>query len=106
MRVIITFLERVKDNYKFLQPFYAYSFKKFGTNLSGNKNIIQETADVALKRKMSEELEDELQKNEKDKAARFEGDLTTPEEKIKYFLKKSKENQKNNTDKDNVLSIE
>jgi hypothetical protein len=108
MRVIITFLERGKDNYKFLQPFYAYSFKKFGTNFSGNKNSIEETADVQLKRKMSDELEEELAKNEKDKAARFEGDLTTPDEKIKYFLKKSKENQKDNNDdnKDNTLSIE
>jgi hypothetical protein len=106
VRVIISFLERGKENLKFLQPFYTYAYKKYGTSLSNDKNLIMESASEKLKRHMSEDLEAETRKNELEKSANFEGSFASPDEKIKYYLDKSKENKKNSDDDSGILLIE
>jgi hypothetical protein len=105
IRFIILFLERGKLNLKYLNPFYEYAYKKFGSTLSSESGYLNETAVEALKRKISNELENEV-KNESGDGARFEGQFATPEEKIKYMLQKAKDNKKNSDEKDKVLSIE
>lgn len=95
VRVIILFLERGKSNIKFLKPFYEYAFKKFGSNLSADNEFLLETADEKLKRRMKEELEGEIKKEENEKAPKFEGNFNSPDEKIKFYLQKAKESNKN-----------
>ncbi len=106
VRVIIQFLERGKLNLKYLKPFYEFAYKKFGSTLSSESGYLNETAAESLKRKISEELSDEVKKASEEESARFEGNFSSPEEKIKYNLQKAKDN-KINADKDEkVLSIE
>jgi hypothetical protein len=104
-RVIISFLERGNKNFKFLQPFYDYAFKKFGTNLSGDKDSLVENADAKLKRKISEDLYEES-KNSGNKAGTIEGNFTDMDEKVKYYLDKAKAKPKDTDEKNGVLSIE
>lgn len=103
VRVIILFLERGKSNLKYLKPFYEYAYKKFGSNLSGSNEILLETAEEKLKRKLKEELESEVKKEEMLARPKTEGDFTTPDEKIKYFLQKAKEKKNNSDDLEKVL---
>lgn len=105
IRVIILFLERGKLNLKYLNPFYEYAYRKFGSTLSSESGYLSETAVEALKRKISVELENEV-KNESGEGASFEGQFSSPEEKINYMLQKAKDNKKNSDDKNKVLSIE
>lgn len=103
VRVIILFLERGKSNLKFLKPFYEYAYKKFGSNLSGTDDVLLETAEEKLKRRVKEELESEVKKEEMINRPKFEGQFSSPEEKIKYYLQKAKENKKNSDDFEKVL---
>lgn len=105
IRVIILFLERGKLNLKYLNPFYEYAYRKFGSTLSSESGFLNETAVEALKRKISAELENEV-KSESGEGPSFEGQFSSPDEKIKYMLQKAKDNKKNSDDKDKVLSIE
>lgn len=103
IRVIILFLERGKSNLKFLKPFYEYAYKKFGSNFSSANDLLLETADEKLKRLMTEELAGEVKKEERMDSAKFDGNFSTPDEKIKYYLKKAKENKINSDDLEKVL---
>ncbi len=103
VRVIILFLERGKSNLKFLKPFYEYAFKKFGSNLSADNEFLLETPDEKLKRRMKEELEQEIKKEENANAPKFEGNFSSPEDKIKFYLQKAKEGNKNSDDSEKVL---
>ncbi len=103
VRVIILFLERGKLNLKFLKPFYEYAFKRFGTNLSSEEEVLLETADEKLKRRMKDELDSEVKKEDQQKNPTFEGNFTTPEEKIKYYLNKAKANKINSDDSNKEL---
>lgn len=103
IRVIIMFLERGKSNLKFLKPFYEYAFKRFGSNLSSDNEFLLETADEKLKRRMKEELEGEVRKEERQNNPKYEGNFSSPEEKIKFYLQKAKENKTNSDDSDKVL---
>ncbi|MBC7538298.1 MAG: hypothetical protein H7281_05730 [Bacteriovorax sp.] len=104
VRVIILFLERGKSNLKFLKPFYEYAYKKFGSNLSSENDVLLETADEKLKRRMKEELEGEVKKEEQSSSnPKFEGNFSTPDEKIKFYLQKAKETKTNSDDSDKVL---
>lgn len=103
VRVIILFLERGKQNLKYLKPFYEYAYKKFGSNLSGTSEILLETAEEKLKRKLKEELENEIKKEEMLNKPKFEGSFNSPDEKIKFYLQKAKENKNNSDDLEKVL---
>jgi len=103
VRVIILFLERGKSNLKFLKPFYEYAFKKFGSNLSADNEFLLETPDEKLKRRMKEELENEIKKEENANAPKFEGNFSTPDDKIKFYLQKAKEGKQNSDDSEKVL---
>lgn len=103
VRVIILFLERGKSNLKFLKPFYEYAFKKFGSNLSADNEFLLETPEEKLKRKMKEELEGEIKKEESSTTSKFEGSFSNPDEKIKYYLQKAKEGKTNSDDSEKVL---
>lgn len=106
IRVIILFLERGKLNLKFLKPFYEYAYKKFGSTLSSDSELLSETAEEKLKRKMDDELSAEVS-IEKDKITpTFEGQFSSDEEKVKYFLQKAKDQKFNSDEKEKVLSIE
>lgn len=104
VRVIILFLERGQSNLKFLKPFYEYAYKKFGTNLSGESDLLLETPDEKLKRKVKDELELEVKKEqERLNTPKFEGNFNTKEEKIKYYLQKAKDTKTNSDDSEKVL---
>lgn len=106
VRVIIQFLERGKLNLKYLKPFYEFAYKKFGSTLSSESGYLNETASESLKRKISEELSSEVKKASEEESARFEGNFSTPEEKIKYNLQKAKDNKINTDADEKMLSIE
>lgn len=103
IRVIILFLERGKSNLKYLKPFYEYAYKKFGSSLSAENNLLMESVDEKLKRKVKEELEAEVKKEESKARAQFEGNFSSPEEKMKYYLQKAKESKMNSDDTQKVL---
>lgn len=106
IRVIILFLERGKLNLKYLKPFYEYAYKKFGSSLSTDSGFLSETPAETLKRRISEELAAEIKKETEKKAANFEGQFASPEDKIKFNLQKAKDNKINSDEKEKVLSIE
>ncbi len=105
VRVIIMFLERGKLNLKYLQPFYEFAYRKFGSTLSSASGYLNETASELLKRRISEDLQKEVD-HESVQGAKAEGQFSTPEEKIQYNLQKAKDNKINSDDKEKVLSIE
>ena len=106
VRVIILFLERGSLNLKYLKPFYEYAYKKFGSTLSSDSGFLNETAAEGLKRKISEELSNEVKRAEGQESVKFEGKFDTPEEKINYNLQKAKDNKINTDDDEKMLSIE
>lgn len=106
VRVIIQFLERGKLNLKYLKPFYEFAYKKFGSTLSSESGYLNETAAEGLKRKISEELSNEVKKATEEETSRFEGNFSSPEEKIRYNLQKAKDNKINTDTNEKVLSIE
>lgn len=103
VRVIILFLERGKSNLKFLKPFYEYAYKKFGSNLSSDNDMILETAEEKLKRRIKEELESEVKKEEQTNNPKYEGNFSSPDDKIKFYLKKAKETKSNSDESEKVL---
>lgn len=106
VRVIIYFLERGKLNLKYLKPFYEYAYRKFGSTLSTDSERLNETADEKLKRKMDEEFSNTI-KNENEKVTpTFEGQFSSDEEKVKFYLQKAKDKNSNSDEKEKVLSIE
>lgn len=106
VRVIILFLERGKLNLKYLKPFYDYAYKKFGSSLSSASGYLNETPEEALKRKISEELDNEINIETNNKASKNEGQFSNTDEKIKYQLQKAKDKKINVDDDDKMLSIE
>ncbi|MDD4976074.1 MAG: hypothetical protein PHY93_17090, partial [Bacteriovorax sp.] len=80
-----------------------YAYKKFGSNLSSENDVLLETADEKLKRKMKEELEGEVKKEEQVNKPKFEGNFSTPDDKIKFYLQKAKETKTNSDDSEKVL---
>ena len=106
VRVIILFLERGKLNLKYLQPFYEYAYRKFGSTLSSASGFLNETAAESLKRKISDELEAELKKEKESGSIKEEGKFETPEDKINYNLQKAKDNKMNSDENNKVLLIE
>lgn len=106
IRVIILFLERGKLNLKYLKPFYEYAYKKFGSSLSTASGFLSETPSETLKRRISEDLEAEVKKETERKAANFEGQFGSPEDRIKFNLQKAKDNKINSDDSEKSLSIE
>jgi hypothetical protein len=106
IRVIILFLERGKSNLKYLKPFYAYAYKKFGSNLSSASGYLNETPAEMLKRKISDEMNNEVKAAAAVKTSKEEGKFETPDDKIKYNLQKAKDTKINSDDADKELSIE
>lgn len=103
IRVIILFLERGKSNLKFLKPFYEYAYKRFGSNLSAENDQLLESADEKLKRKVKEELEGEVRSEEAKNNPQNEGNFSSPDEKIKFYLQRAKENKNNSDDSEKIL---
>lgn len=106
IRVIVLFLERGYSNLKYLQPFYDFAYKKFGSSLSSESGYLNETAGEALKRKMSEELASETKKEEEMGKDKIDGKFATPDDKIKYNLQKAKDNKVNSDDTSRSLMME
>ena len=106
IRVIILFLERGRSNVKFLRPFYEYAYKKFGSSFSGNHDFLVETPEEKLKRQMAEELEKETQQENSKNTAKFEGNYTDPDEKVKALLQKAKDKKFNSDEKKMELNMD
>ncbi len=106
VRVIILFLERGKLNLKYLNPFYDFAYKKFGSTLSSESGYLNETASEALKRKIETDLENEISQEKNRESTRVDGQFNDPEEKIKYQLQKAKDLKINSDDSEKVLTIE
>lgn len=106
IRVIILFLERGKLNLKYLKPFYEYAYKKFGSTLSSDSGFLSETADEKLKRTMEEELTNEVKKESEKEGPAFEGQFSSDQEKVDFYLQKAKDKKMNSDESAKVLSIE
>ncbi len=104
VREIIFYLEKGNAQMFQLEPLYNYSFEKFGTNYSNIPARLRENAERALMRRARLEREQE-EERERDKLLNSVGkdpDLEeqevkklSPEERIKYFLKKGREENPN-----------
>lgn len=103
IRVIILFLERGKLNLKYLKPFYEFSYKKFGSTLSSESKNLSEKAPEMLKRKMDEELKNDIKKENEMPDYKDNGEFSGAEEKIRYNLEKAKEKKKNSDDDQKLL---
>lgn len=103
LREMIQFLERGKKNIVHLQPLYDYAYRKYGSNYSRDGELLKETAQKRLERKTTEELQKEMDKERKRNLQDIEGDFSTDEDQIKYFLQKAKDTGSNLDDGDNVL---
>jgi hypothetical protein len=103
LREMIKFLERGKGNNIHLQPLYEFSYKKYGSNYSGDDSKRLETAQKRLERKTSEELEIEIETERKRNVESSEGQFNTDEDKIKFFLKKAKDDGGNIDETDSIL---
>jgi hypothetical protein len=106
IRVIVLFLERGKSNLKYLKPFYEFAYKKFGSSLSSDSGYLNETAPEALKRKISEQLTNEVKAGAGRDTSKFDGEFATPEDKIKFNLQKAKDKKIDSDENGKVLSIE
>jgi hypothetical protein len=106
MKQMIQYLERGKDNIIYLAPLYEYSYKKFGSNFSIKSGTIKEDASELLKRKIKEEMQNEIEiernKHISGENVEFEND----QEKIKYHLQKAKLKGSNVDDDDDIITIE
>ncbi|GEM_PF-622121 len=102
LKEMIQFLERGNNSYSYLAPLYDYSFKQFGTNFSIIKDNLKESANERVKRKALEEerRQDDTIKNSK--SSDFDGDFENEDKKVEYFLKKAKESDEYEEDK-NIL---
>jgi ABC-type Fe3+/spermidine/putrescine transport system ATPase subunit len=96
-------LEKGQSNLKYLKPFYEYAYKRFGTNLSSDNELLMEDADQKLKRKMKDELESEVKKEEHISGPKFDEVTTDSNEKIKMNLQKAKENKTNSDESARML---
>jgi hypothetical protein len=103
IRVIILFLERGNLNLKYLKPFYEYAYKRFGSNLSSGNDSILESANEKLKRRIKEDLENEVKAEEQKNNPKYEGAFSSPDEKIKFYLQKAKEGKINSDESDKIL---
>lgn len=106
IRVIVLFLERGYSNLKYLKPFYEFAYKKFGSSLSSESGYLNETAPEALKRKISEQLANEVKAGENSVGQKSEGEFATPEDRIRFNLQKAKDNKINSDDDGKSLTIE
>jgi hypothetical protein len=68
--------------------------------------MLLENAEEKLKRRMKDESEGEVTKEEQKKKAMFEGNFDSPEDKVKYYLEKAKEKKTNSDDTSKVLMQE
>ena len=106
VRVIILFLERGKLNLKYLKPFYEFAYKKFGSTLSSDSGYLNETVTESLKRKISDELENEVKKEANQPVMKTDGQFASPDDKINYNLQRAKDKKINSDDSKSELSIE
>lgn len=90
LREMIQFLERGKDNTIHLTPLYEYAYRKFGTTLSTKDELLKEDAESKLKRKMDEEIEEDMRKGASG-GEYFEQNFESKEAREKYLLKKAKQ---------------
>jgi len=90
LREMIQFLERGPEKLRHLRPLYEYAYKRFGDLLSKDSD-----PSIKLKKKMQEELEQELESakvtspNQQEDA----GELLHGREREEYLLKKAKFNK-------------
>lgn len=103
LREMIQFLERGKQNIVHLQPLYEYAYRKYGSNYSKDSGTLKETAQKRLERKTAEELEKEMDVERKRNLEDIEGNFSSDEEKIKFFLQKAKDEGGNIDDEESVL---
>ncbi len=103
VRVIIYFLEKGKSNLKYLKPFYEFAYKKFGSTFSTESDNLIESAQEKIRRKTKEELENEVKGEEQKTNPKFEGNFSSPEEKVKYLLQKAKDTKINTDENAKVL---
>lgn len=105
LRVMIQFLERGKDNLKFLDPLYSYSYQKYGTSYSKIDENLKEKAEEEFKRKLEEENKQERLEAERRRVLELDIDKLSPKERLEYRLKKAKENKIQSSD-DKVLIVD
>jgi predicted nuclease with TOPRIM domain len=102
---MISFLERGRDNLLQLAPLYEYSYARYGTTFSKKDKQLKETREERLKRKKREELENYLEKIEKENQ-NIEDKFEKTEDKIKYFLQKAKDSGVDSDNDAGGLSVE
>lgn len=106
LKQMIRYLEKVKELRKPLRPFYDYAYRTFKSNFSKEGDLLLETEQEKLKRKMEEELETEVQNAKKEIDVESNTAFENEDEKVKYFLQKAKDEGNNSDEDDKVLSID
>ncbi len=92
LQEIIYYLEKGRDNFMQLDPFYQYAYNVYGNTLSSLENPL-DTSEVTLKKKILEELNSETSKEKRKELLNYDGNFETSEEKVEFYLKKAKSKQ-------------
>ena len=98
---LIFYLERGKSNFKQLEIFYKYAYKRFGESLS-SEITIHDLPEEKLKKKIVDELKEELTDERKKEIFNYEGNFETEIERRRFFIEKSKW-EKEKKKKKNIL---
>jgi hypothetical protein len=91
LQEMISFLERGKGNEKNLAPLYDYAYEKYGTSFSIREDTLRESAPERLKRKLREEVEEEVRKAREAQTTTTDGDFQSEDAKVEYYLQKAKD---------------
>ena len=101
LKELIFYLERGKSNFKQLEIFYKYAYKRFGESLS-SEITIHDLPEEKLKKKIVDELKEELTDERKKEIFNYEGNFETEIERRRFFIEKSKW-EKEKKKKKNIL---
>ena len=101
---MVRYLERQEKRPPQLPPLYDFGFNYFGSNFSTLDEERRETQEMALKRKMEQELEKELAKYDALRLQR--GEFKNDKEKMDYQLKEAKSKKKLERPKETKGSVD
>ncbi|MBT4936948.1 hypothetical protein HON22_03435 [Candidatus Peregrinibacteria bacterium] len=102
LREIIFYMEREKRNIKEISPLYDLAYKLYGTNFSNDKEKLKESSAMLLKRKIREELNEDI-KRETATDLKVKDEFKNTEEKINFYLNKAKEENQNSDQEESTL---
>ncbi len=103
LQEMIFFLERGRQNSIHIQPLYGYGYERWGNSFSNQEEILKETEEEKLKRKIAEEFEKDMSIRRSENFVETDGDFSDKKTKVKFFLNRAKIKNSNIDEEDNVL---